>query len=496
MHFFFRWVMWLGLLQGLLLSAQAQPTVTVPAQQGQVRLLMGPATFPVNEYFTLSFQLTGAPLERYSAFPDIEGFKKSGKSSTTTTRIVEGKSSTELTITQRYAAYKEGEFVLPVVTMTVNGQQARLAGATLKVLPQVAATTAPPTAAPGIGLLDQLFGKQKPQEFVEPRDNAFLAVVPDKSSVFVGEPVHMGLYFYLTPADQGLLDFYDFGGQLPRILRRLQQPAVWVEPSDEQEVLPESTTVGGKPYLRYHLYEAVYYPLTPRALEWPAVDLQMIKYKLPKKSDPTLDNRMTGLKTFVSLPRTVAVRPLPPHPLRDLAVVGSYRLLESIDRTSFRTGQAFTYTLRLEGEGNLSAVNPPPAPVRAGVEVYGPEVHQEVTRASGRVGGYKTFRYRVVAQKPGRLPLDSLFSVAVFDPATRRYQVLRSSLTVDVKGAARPTAISARTTDPYYQSRLFNSDNQLQPITAPVDVRRYANYLLVGLLALAAFGWWRGNTGA
>ncbi|MCR5888713.1 BatD family protein [Hymenobacter sp. J193] len=205
---------------------------------------------------------------------------------------------------------------------------------------------------------------------------------------------------------------------------------------------------------------------------------------------------MTGLKTFVSLPRTVAVQPLPPHPLRDQAVVGSYRLLESIDRSSFRTGQAFTYTLRLEGEGNLSAVNPPPAPVWAGVEVYGPEVHQEVTRASGRVGGYKTFRYRVVAQKPGRLPLDSLFSVAVFDPAIRQYQVLRSSLTVDVKGAARPVAVSARTTDPYYQSRLNNSDNQLQPLTAPLDVRRYANYLLVGLLALAAFGWWRGNTGA
>ncbi|MCR5888712.1 BatD family protein [Hymenobacter sp. J193] len=171
---------------------------------------MGPATFPVNEYFTLSFQLTGAPLERYSAFPDIEGFKKSGKSSTTTTRIVEGKSSTELTITQRYAAYKEGEFALPAIMMTVNGQQVRLAATTLKVLPQAAATTAPPTAAPGIGLLDQLFGKQKPQEFVEPRDNAFLAVVPDKSSVFVGGAGAHGTVFLPHPRRPGLAGFLRF----------------------------------------------------------------------------------------------------------------------------------------------------------------------------------------------------------------------------------------------------------------------------------------------
>ncbi|QIX60968.1 protein BatD [Hymenobacter sp. BT18] len=497
MHFFFRWVLLLSFFSGLLPAAKAQVPAAPAAPAtatGQVRLVLGPTSFPLNEYFTLAFQLEGAPLARYSAFPDIEGFKKSGKSSTTTTRIVGGKSSTQLTITQRYAAYKEGEYVLPAFTISVNGQQVRSGGATLKVLPQQAVAT--PSAPPGVGLLDQLFGKQKPQEFVEPQDNAFLAVVPDKTSVYVGEPVHVGLYFYLTPADQGLLDFYDYNRQLPRILRRLQQPAVWVEPSDEQEVLPENTTVGGKPYLRYHLYEAVYYPLTPRALEWPAVDLQMIKYKLPKKPDPTLDNRMTGLKTYISLPRTVAVKPLPPHPLRDQAVVGSYRLLESVDRSRFRTGQAFTYTLRIEGEGNLAAVNPVAPTEQAGAEIFGPEVHQEVTRANGRVGGYKTFRYRIVPRQPGVLALDSLFAVPVFDPATQNYQVLRASLKVKVLGAAQAPAISTRTTDPYYQSRLESADNQLLPLKTPDEVRRYANYLLAGLLLLAAFGWWRGNTGA
>lgn len=506
----FRWLC-LSLALLLPLAAAAQPTTppatapvpavpapTAPATPtGTATIVLGPAAFPINEYFTISFKLAGAPLERYSAFPDIEGFKKSGKSSTTTTRITNGQTTTELTITQRYAAFKEGEFVLKPFSLTINGQAVRSAGATLKVLPQQAAPAPPPGGvAPGIGLLDQLFGKPKLQDFVEPRDNAFLAVAPDKTSVYVGEGVHVGLYFYLTPADQGLLNFYNFAGQLPGILRQLHQPTVWEEPFDEQEVLPEATVVGGKPYLRYRLYEAEYYPLTPRALQLPAVALQMVKYKVAKKPEPGQDNRMEGLKTFFSLPRTVAVKSLPPHPRRDEAVVGSYRLLESIDRTNFMTGQAFTYTLRVEGEGNLTAMQAPvPAP-RPGLEIYGPEVQQETTRSGGRVGGRKTFRYRLIARQPGPVPLDSLFSILTFDPVAARYATLRPELRVVVKGAPRVLrTLSARTTDPYYEQRLFAYDNTLRPLHTPDFVRRYANLLLIGLFLLAVVGWWRGNAG-
>ena len=209
---------WLLLLIPMLclsapLMAHAQQTQAVtPA----VSIVLGSTKFPVNEYFTISFTLQGAALNRYSAFPDIEGFKKSGKSSTTTTRIVGGTTTTELTITQRYAAYQEGEFELPPFTMTINGEVARSEGATLMAGPQQAAAAAPPGGAlQGLGLLDQLFGKKKPEQYVEPKDHAFMALLPDRTSVYVGEGLHVGLYFYLTPGDQGLLDFYNFAGQLP-----------------------------------------------------------------------------------------------------------------------------------------------------------------------------------------------------------------------------------------------------------------------------------------
>ncbi|SNC75357.1 Oxygen tolerance [Hymenobacter gelipurpurascens] len=472
------------------LPATAQPVAPV----AEAEIVLGPPSFSINEYFTISFLLRGAPLERYSAFPEIEGFKKSGKSSTTTTRIVAGARSTELTITQRYAAYAEGEFALKPFTMTINGLTVRSAGLALKVGPAAAAAPAPPggVTPPGIGLLDQLFGKPKVQDYVEPKDQAFLALVPDKEKVYVGQGLHIGLYFYLTPQDQGILEFYDFAGQLPNIIRQLRQRTVWEETFDEQEIVPENVQVGGKPFLRYRLYEAELYPLNAQPLSFPVVPLRMVKYRVAKKPEAGLDNRMEGYKTYFTAPRNIAVLPLPPHPLRDVVPVGSYRLREAIDRTSFRTGQAFTYSFILEGEGNLSALTlPAPAPY-TGLEVYGPDVEQNLTRQGGRVGGRKTFRYRLIARRPGAVPLDSLFSLVAFNPATARYDTLRATLHPVVKGPVREAAtFRPRPTDPFYQEALRDADNTPQKITVYQDVRRYANVLLLVLLVGAGIGWWR-----
>jgi hypothetical protein len=487
-----------GLFLLLLLSvaAGAPALAQTAAPAAEAEIVLGPPSFSINDYFTISFLLRGAPLERYSAFPEIEGFKKSGKSSTTTTRIVAGARSTELTITQRYAAYAEGEFTLKPFSMTINGLAVRSAGLTLKVGPQAAAATPAPssgaTPPAGIGLLDQLFGKPKVQDYVEPKDQAFLALVPDKERVYVGQGLHVGLYFYLTPQDQGLLEFYDFAGQLPNIIRQLRQRTVWEETFDEQEIVPENVQVAGKSFLRYRLYEAELYPLNAQPLSFPVVPLRMVKYRVAKKPEAGLDNRMEGFKTYFTAPRTIPVLPLPPHPLRDVVAVGSYRLREAIDRTSFRTGQAFTYSFVVEGEGNLSALNLPAPAAHTGLEVYGPDVEQNLTRQGGRVGGRKSFRYRLIARRPGPVPLDSLFSLVVFNPATARYDTLRSGLHPEVKGPVREAAtFRPRPTDPFYQEALRDADNIPQKITVYQDVRRYANVLLLVLLAGAAVGWWR-----
>ena len=489
-------VLLLGLLKPVSNRAQtpSQPVPTTPAPP-DVALVPGPATLLVTSVFTLGFRLRGGTLGRYSDFPELEGFKKSGKTSTTTTRIVQGRRFADLTITQRYVPYGEGEYVIKPFQLTVNGVVLRSSGATVRVGPAAPANPtaltkpANPTAPlQAVGDLDKLFGKPKPVLYQEVPDHAFMAVVADRPSVFVGQGVRVGLYFYLLPTDQELLAFHDFDDQLPPLLHELHQPTAWQEPGPEASVTPDSVRYRGQRYLRFRLAENVYYPLTAQPLRFPPLALTMVKFKVLKKPEAGQDNRLAGYKTFLSPGVTVQVRPLPDASRREVAAVGSYRPVEAISRTSFRVGESFTYSFGVEGQGNLSAVLAPPIAPWPGLEVYGPEVRENPTPGGGR----KLFRYRLVARRPGLLPLDSLLQFIVFNPATGRYDTLRPGLRPMVRGVVAAAAPLPRPeADPFYGPALAQADTTMQSLDVYRDVRRYADWLLVGLVAVAGVGWWR-----
>ncbi|MDB5233591.1 MAG: hypothetical protein JWR44_584 [Hymenobacter sp.] len=491
---------WMTLLLGLLSSpmACAQTSAGPPAARpapADVVLVPGPATLPVTGVYTLAFRLRGGTLDKYSEFPELDGFKKSGKTSTTTTRIVKGRRFTDLTITQRYMPYGEGEVVIKPFQLTVNGVVLRSAGTTVRIGPAPApnpGTLTKPAnpAAPlqAVGNLDKMFGKPKPALYEEVPDHAFLAVVADRPSVYLGEGVRVGLYFYLRPDDQALLAFHDFNDQLPPLLHELHQPTAWQEPGPEPSVTPDTVRHQGQLYLRFRLAENLYYPLTNAALRFPPLALTMVKFKLLKKPEAGQDNRLAGYKTYLSPGVAVRVRPLPQAAKYGSVPVGNYKVREAINRTRFRVGESFTYTFGVEGKGNLSAVLAPPLTLRPGLDVYGPEVREEATPGGGR----KLFRYRMVAQRPGPLPLDSLLQLVVFNPTTARYDTLRPEVRPLISGAVANIApLPKPADDPFYGPALAGADTQLQPLDVYRDVRRYADWLLVGLLGVAGFGWWR-----
>ncbi|MBO2010537.1 BatD family protein [Hymenobacter negativus] len=471
-------------------AVPAAPTQTAAAD---VALLPGPATLPVTGIYTVSFRLRGGQLGKYSDFPELEGFKKSGKTSTTTTRIVQGRRFSDLTITQRYMPYGEGEIVIKPFQMTVNGVVLRSTEATVRVqaaLPNPTAMTKPVpgnTQLQAVGDLDKMFGKPKPVLYQDVPDHAFLAVMADRPRVFAGEGVRVGLYFYLKPEDQALLAFHDFNNQLPPLLHELHQPTAWQEPGPEPSVTPDTVRHLGQRYLRFRLAENLYYPLTSQPLRFPPLALTMVKYKVLKKPEPGQDNRLAGYKTYYSPGVSVQVRALPQAARGGAVAVGSYKVLEAVSRTKFRVGESFTYTFGLEGKGNLSALLAPALAPRPGVDVYGPEVREQPAPGGGR----KLFRYRLVARRPGVLPLDSLLQVVIFNPATTRYDTLRPDLRPEIRGVATPAPLSKPEDDPFYGPALAGADTTMQSLDVYRDVRRYADWLLLGLVAVAGFGWWR-----
>ncbi|WP_181885093.1 BatD family protein [Pontibacter diazotrophicus] len=457
-----------------------------PAWAQQISLELGKSPLPLNQYYTISVKLQDQQLEEYTPFPEIEGFKKSNKYSSTKTIITGGKTTTILTITQNYAALEEGEYVLKPFSMQVNGKTLKSRGMPIEVTP-MQLNTPQQLNMPDLLAEDEDSIAADEPEFIDKEDNAFLTVYTDKKEVFVGEGINVVLYFYLAETDQRLLDFYDFANQLTGIMRQLKQPNTWEETFDFTEITPENVIVQGEPYLRFKLYEAVLYPLNLEPLRFPQLKLQMIKYRVAKNPSLLAEDRQEGYKIFYSRERVIPVKELPPHPLRDVVPVGNYSLTESLSKKRVAANKSFTYLFEVNGEGNLAAIMPPAPEVPPGLEFYPPDVRQDVTKRSGRVMGSKTFAYAVLPREPGQYNMGNMLHWIYFNPTTAAYDTLRPSLQVRITGARGSDALVLTRDLGSFYNIIENEDNTLVDVHFFDTIKRYTNIILLVLLLITAF---------
>jgi len=79
--------------------------------------------------------------------------------------------------------------------------------------------------------------------------------------------------------------------------------------------------------LQYKVYQASFYPLNDKAIVFPSVGLENDQHsRWPRIHHSFGQNRQEDFKKFYSKAKTVKVKQLPPHPMRDAVAVGDYRL--------------------------------------------------------------------------------------------------------------------------------------------------------------------------
>jgi hypothetical protein len=84
--------------------------------------------------------------------------------------------------------------------------------------------------------------------------------------------------------------------------------------------------------------------------------------------------------------------------------------------------------------GNIAAIPAPVTQASSSFDIYPPEVSQVIKRSYQSVIGEKTFDYFVVPRKDGTFALGRYFQWIYFNSAKERYDTLRSSRTLEVKG--------------------------------------------------------------
>ena len=444
----------------------------------EVLVELGPSRLPITEYFTISLKLRGGSPKTIGDFPEIEGFQKSNRTITRARITAGNKSFIEETITQNYAALKEGNFVLKPFTMLVNGKELTSRGKTIRIDPVPpepagpAEKTRPPIA---IAPLQQLAPESS---------NSFLELETDRHQVWVGEGVSVRLFFYVATEDQGYLDFHDFANQYQQIAKALKQTNVWEENFEVNSTRPDTLLLRDKIYLRFPLAGSIYYPLGDKDLHFPSVSLTMVQW--PKDQGYAAGSNSQSLITFKSRPVQIVVRDLPDQPGKEAVQVGDYRLREGIDRTGFRTGRSFTYYFTVTGTGNLNALTMPEPLQVPGLDIFPPAI-QYTPEASRKGSGSKTFKFTIIARQPGRYALGKWFRIPFFNPVRGQYDTLRSELSIRVAGSRDlPPSTKPEETHPFYKL-IHTESNALTGINKFEEIKLYTNLVILFLICASLY---------
>jgi hypothetical protein len=425
-----------------------------------VQITLGPDEIGENQAWTITITVQNDRLKSYDNFPDIDGFRKRGTSTQSTTNIVNGQISSSQSVIMTYLPLKQGTVTVPAFTMKVNDKPVKVSSKRVKVGPPVQQRD-PIRSLFDRNPKDDFFGSGE-TEFVDIKDDAFLAFTTSKDEVYTGQGFNATLSFFVSEDNRAPLQFYELGKQLSDILKKVKPANCWEENFNIENIEGESVKIGGKDFTQYKIYQATYYPLNTESIVFPSVGLEMIKYKVAKNPSFFGQNRKEDFKTFYSKPKRVNVKELPPHPLRDMVAVGNYQLYENMPVTDLETGTSASYVFNIFGDGNISAIEKPRVSNDLHFEFYEPNVRQEIKRENGRVTGTKSFNYFMIPKEPGRYDLGKYFQWVFFNPDKKVYDTLSSHLTVYVTGESKKNeAIQANDAGAFYD-KLSTADNNLR----------------------------------
>lgn len=424
-----------------------------------VQIELGPAEIGLNETFTIKVTLSNEKIKSYDQFPEIPSFQKQGISQSSSMNLINGQMSSSNSIIQYYKPSRKGDFTLPSFELSINGQAYSSPGKKITVGDASNSNSGRNAASDPFA---DFFGRSAVEdpEYVELDDDAFFSVSVDKEEVYQGEGVNISLAFYMSEANQAPFNFHEPGRQLDDILKKIKPTNAWEENFNISNIDPEQVTINGKRWTKFKVYEATFFPFSEGELVIPRISWEMIKYKIAKNPTFFGANRQEDFKTFYSNPKTIKVKPLPPHPLKNEVSVGQFQIRENITNIEVETGQGFDYNFGISGVGNINAISAPKRIPMANLNTYDPNVRQQINRGYGRVSGIKEFNYYITINEAGEVDLGKNFEWVYFDPDRAVYDTLRPQAKITVVGESKANeAISSQRLGGLYD-RISTEDNR------------------------------------
>lgn len=395
---------------GRLLIILCALTASLHAQNVELSARCSRTTVGLNEPFRITFA-TNARRGNIQP-PNFNDFIiVGGPYSSSQTQIINGRMSSNRSLSYEVVAQKEGEFVLPPASIKVNGET--VTSNRLKITVKTGAKR----------------NKGKATQQGEPFS---IDILSSKRSVYVGEPLI--LKFRATLYDQ-VRDLSIV--QAPNFENVLQEKLDFKQESKRE-------VVGNKIATLLDFDKRLILPNKPGTLGGQELKISA-QVQVP-----------TGRRDFFNMPivkyvpqvatakiPAVKIKPLPAGaPSSFNGGVGNLELVRKISRREVNGDESITITLRVQGTGNFNTIDLPKLSPPEGFDVYDPKYNEKIAYSERGIQGYKEYEYLLVPQYKGNFILPAI-EWSYFDPKSSSYETIsipEDTLTV-VSGAVAASSV-------------------------------------------------------
>lgn len=408
----------------------------------------------------LTFETTEGQNNNFEyKFPEIANFQKIGLARK---REIIEKEEGEVyiyTFSQHYKPRSLGEFKIPILEFTFNGE-------TKKSSPQT------------------IIVQKGKDEFVEnlsenieekiEEEGPILMVRTTNFQPFIGEGFTLKFALYIPEDYSQPLNFYRNDIQLPIQIQKIQINNCWQENYGIEDVRISKVKIGNKNYTEYCFFQSTFYPFDTKKIYIPSLKLSLVKSEENTGEEKNNSNSVEfQTKAIVITPRV-----LPDDLPNNRFPVGRYEISEKVDKIKVRSHQEVNLQVDLIGNGNTLNWEGDEIESNYYLSIQSKSKETSVFSTPKEMKGKYRINYSIIPQKGGIYHLRDFFKWVYFNTNTGKIDTLFSNQTIEVIGSAADSVLDTRTeTSEIYQGLEKINSREL-------DLNNWSDWKKLGNLIL------------
>jgi hypothetical protein len=179
------------------------------------------------------------------------------------------------------------------------------------------------------------------------------------------------------------------------------------------------------------------------------------------------------------------------HPLAGKVPVGNFHLEEAVSKKSIQTGKPITYQASLVGDGNSILWDENEVESDYFVDFSLVSTERAVVPVRDQMIGYKTDLFTLVPEQPGQISMGKYFKWIFFNTAKERFDTLRSSLVLIVKGQPSDRFLETKSESGGVYQQIEKKDSLSVQWNRWINWRQLVNFVILMVITTLLFLFWK-----